>query len=117
MGQVGPIGVSRLAGWPGDLPATQGYIGTGGDMFRPTPRFAIPGPSLGTIAPPEDAIGFQWAPGQGGDTPGGGGAAMIGETFPVETAWIQNGLVIPRSAQGAHRPGTVGWVGSRRSRA
>jgi hypothetical protein len=114
-GPHGPIPVSRLAGWPGQLPASQGYIGTGGDEFRPRPRFAVPGPTIGTIAPPDDAIGAQWAPGQGGDTPGGGGAALIGMTQAVETSWIVDGFVVP--LRGAHQPGTVGFQGARRGRA
>jgi hypothetical protein len=116
MTQCGAIPMSRLAGWPGQLPAAQGYIGTGGGMFAPTPRsFVVPGPVIGTIAPASDDIGQQWAPGQGGDTPGGGGAALIGNTTAVETAWIVDGLVVPIVRP--HRPGSVGWQGSRRGRA
>ncbi len=99
------------------LPSSQGYIGTGGDAFRPMPVFAVAGPLIGTIAPASDAIGVQWAPGQGGDTPGGGGAALIGDTMPVETAWVQDGFVVPASVAVKHRPGTVGWISSRRGRA
>ena len=113
----GPQPISRLAGWHPQLPANQGYIGTGGAMFLPMPVFAVAGPPIGTIAPSSDAIGIQWAPGQGGDTPGGGGAAMIGETVAVETAWINDGLVVPASVAVKHQSGTVGWIGSRRSRA
>ena len=113
----GPQPISRLAGWPGELPGSQGYIGTGGDEFRPMPVFAMAGPLIGTIAPASDAIGVQWAPGQGGDTPGGGGAALIGSHVEVETAWVTDGFVVPISVLGPHKPGTVGFKSSRRSRA
>jgi hypothetical protein len=113
---AGPNPISRLAGWPGVLPASQGYIGTGGPMFQPVPKvFVIPGPVIGEIAPEADDIGIQWAPGQGGDTPGGGGAAMIGNTVEVETAWLVAGFVVP--IQQKHASGSVGWIGSRRGRA
>jgi hypothetical protein len=116
MGAYGPNPISRLAGWKPQLPASQGYIGTGGAMFVPNEKqFVVPGPIIGTIAPASDDIGQQWAPGQGGDTPGGGGAALIGNTTEVETAWIVDGLVVPVAQ--AHAAGTVGWVGSRRGKA
>lgn len=119
MAAVGPNPVSRAAARNPQMPANQGYFGTGGPEFVPPsrPAFSSPGPIIGTIAPPNLAIGVQWAPGQGGDTPGGGGAATAGQTFPVETAWVDNGLVVPMSSVIRHRPGTVGWVSSRRSRA
>jgi hypothetical protein len=116
MTACGVIQIARVAGNHPELPSSQGYIGTGGDMFRPRPRqFAIPGPRIGVVAPRSDWIGTQWAPGQGGDTPGGGGAALIGETTAVETAWIQNGLVTPTNV--SHAPGSVGFTGARRGRA
>ena len=116
MGACGAIPISRLAGSSPRLPSSEGYIGTGGREFVPhRMEFIVPGPAIGSIAPPTDAIGCQWAPGQGGDTPGGGGAALIGETMAVETAWLKDGFVVPVAL--VHAPGTVGWVGSRRARA
>ena len=116
-GAYGAVPISRLAGWAPEYPASQGYIGTGGPEFAPptAPVFELPGPVIGVVGPRSTWIGQQWAPGQGGDTPGGGGAALIGETHAVETAWVTNGAVTPQALQ--HRPGSVGFVGSRRSRA
>ena len=117
-GANGPISLSRATEASGmSYPGGQGYIGTGGDQFRPQsiPVFERPGPSIGTIGPRSTWIGAQWAPGQGGDTPGGGGAATQGELAPVGTLWILDGNVIPQALQ--HTPGTVGWVGSRRGAA
>ena len=116
MGACGAIPMSRLAGNSPRLPTSQGYIGTGGSAFVPNRVvFLVPGPAIGAVAPPRDDIGVQWAPGQGGDTPGGGGAAMIGQTRAVETAWIVDGLVVPNRQ--AHAPGSVGWIGTRRGKA
>jgi hypothetical protein len=116
MSACGAVPISRLAGWSPQMPAAQGYIATGGPMFRPNPIvFAMVTDPPFASGANLDAIGLQWAPGQGGSTPGGGGAAMIGETMAVETAWIQDGLVVPPTK--AHVPGTVGWMSSRRSRA
>lgn len=116
-GANGPSSRSRVTDPTGlQLPMSQGYIGTGGVQFTPVSErtFETPGPVLGTIGPRSTWIGEQWAPGQGGDTPGGGGAAMtFGMNQPVMTAWITDGNVTPLALQ--HRPGTVGFVGSRRS--
>jgi hypothetical protein len=107
----GSIPISRLAGGSPQLPNSQGYIGTGGSEFRPLPVFTVPGPPLNT-APMPPGIGAQCAPGQGGDTPGGGGASMIGEPVAVQCAWFQDGYVITPSR--IHVPGTVGYRGARR---
>jgi hypothetical protein len=108
MGANGPIPISRLAG-RGQLPAVQGFISIAG--FSPPARFEVPGPPLNHTLPPA-GIGPQWAPGAGGDTPGGGGA-FTGETAPVETAWFQDGYVVTPSK--IHNPGTVSARGPRRS--
>ena len=116
MGACGPIPVSRAAN-PVTLPAAQGYDSTQGLM--PAPFFRpVSGPPIGSMAPLSTWIGDQWAPGQGGDTPGGGGA---GETFggavPVTTSWLdKNGLVVPSALQ-RHVSGTVGFQGARRGKA
>lgn len=115
MGQIGPVPISRAAATNPQLPSYQGYVST--EQFAPTPRFIVPGPPLGVqvMAP---GIGMQWAPGQGGDTPGGGGASMIGMTQDVQTLLIQDGLVVPLGqVYGPHRPGTVGPTALRRGRA
>ncbi len=107
-GAFGPIQLSRACGPSPSMPASQGYIGTGGSQFGPQPVFTHPGPPDGIqVMPP--GYGIQFAPGQGGDTPGGGGNFM-GETAPVDTLWIVDGVVTPGMIQ--HKPGTVGWVGS-----
>lgn len=119
MGANGPTSMSRATDGDGlAMPDSEGYIGTGGDEFRPLPwpQFEVPGPAIGALPSRETWIGVQWAPGQGGDTPGGGGAAMtFGETQPVETAWITDGVVTTPAAM--HKPGSVGYSGARRSRA
>jgi len=116
MTACGTIALSRAA-VPIELPDAQGY--TSVQSFKPAPFFhPIPGPRIGVIAPPSSWIGDQWAPGQGGDTPGGGGAAeTFGECEPVATTWIdKNGLVVPGALQ-HHAPGSVGFQGARRGRA
>jgi len=47
------------------------------------------------------------------DVPGGG--VTWGMTTEVQTAWLANGYVVPPSQ--VNRPGSVGWVGSRRGKA
>jgi hypothetical protein len=97
------------------MPASQGYIGTGGSEFVPTLGALKFVPAAFRPAPKSDYIGMNWAPGQGGDTPGGGGAALIGETQQVDVAaWYSMGFVIPFNA--SHAPGAVG-AQSRRGRA
>ncbi len=110
-GAFGPIQLSRACGPSPMMPVSQGYIGTGGTTFMPTPRFVVPAPPLGIQQMPA-GYGVQFAPGQGGDTPGGGGT-VPGDVIPVQSAWIVDGTVMPLSIQ--HIPGTVGFVGSRRS--
>lgn len=111
MGADGPNPISRLAAPNPQMPSAQGFISI--QSFQPADfQRPKPGPLIGQAAARSTWIGFQWAPGQGGDTPGGGGAALIGQTMPVETAWINKGQVMPNALQ--HKPGTVGWVGSRR---
>ena len=117
MGQVGAIPISRLAGNHPIMPADQGFIGTGGDEFRPWPMFVAGAPLLGFAVPSPPGIGLQWAPGQGGDTPGGGGASTAGQHVAVETALLKDGLVVPTSQIYPHRPGSVAPSGPRRSRA
>ena len=114
-GASGTIQLSRACGPYPNLPASQGFIGTGGSMFMPQSQviFEQKGPLLGDQIEPH-GYGTQFAPGQGGDTPGGGGSVK-GETAAVRTNWINDGMVTPVALQ--HRPGSVGWVGSRRSRA
>lgn len=112
-GACGPVPISRAAAPNPQMPSNQGFVSI--QQFQPMPRNRAPGLVPLIYAPSQDAIGVQWAPGQGGDTPGGGGAACIGMFTAVDTAWIENGLVTPLPYQ--HLPGTVGFVGSRRSRA
>jgi hypothetical protein len=112
MGQVGAIPISRLAGNSPQLPNSQGYIGTGGSAFRPTPGFLVPAPPLGVAQEPQ-GYGMQFAPGQGGDTPGGGGN-FPGLNVGVATAWYTDGLVTPPAAT-YNEPGQVGARPSRRS--
>lgn len=114
-GQHGPVQLSRAAATALQMPAAQGFIGTGGVDFQPANRavFTVGGHIIGL--PAVVSYGPQFAPGQGADTPGGGGSCE-GTTMAVETRWLTNGRVVPAS-QLAHQPGTVGWVGSRRSRA
>src|SRR5580658_863363 len=107
-GIAGPVRLSRNAVHL-QLPGTQGYLSL---AHMPMPKWEAPvsGPRIGTIAPITDGIGMQWAPGQGGDTPGGGGAGMtFGQHVPVEVQGYKKGYIIPRSAYGAHKPGTVRW--------
>lgn len=113
---MGPNPISRAATRDPQMPQNQGYFGTGGPEFVPLPYaiFDLPGPVIGTVAPASLGIGTQWAPGQGGDTPGGGGAATRGMTHAVETGWIKDGYVVPAGKVVHHAPGTVSWVGSRR---
>ena len=108
---AGPIQLSRVCGPGLDLPYSQGYVGTGGDSFRPNPRvYVVPGPGINR-APMPPGNGPQWAPGQGGDTPGGGGQ-VLGQLSAVQTLWITEGIVTPQALQ--HKPGTIGFTGSRR---
>lgn len=114
MGASGPIALSRGV-VKMQMPATQGWIMVGGE---PPPKFEAPhpGPRIGTAAPRSSWIGYQWAPGQGGDTPGGGGAALPGGMSQApELVWDLKGYIIPKSQVRRHNPGSVGWVGSRRS--
>ena len=113
-GAFGPNPISRAAAPNPQLPSSQGYIGTGGDMFRPVPRFVVPGPPDGLQVAPA-GWGVQFAPGQGGDTPGGGGS-VAGETHGIATAWYTDGLVTPPTDI-PNRPGQVGARPSRRSNA
>lgn len=115
MGASGPNPISRAAAPNPQLPYMQGWISPASDQPAPFGH-PMPGPLIGVIGPRTTWIGYQWAPGQGGDTPGGGGAATAGQTIAVQTQWFKNGLVIPMSQQ-PHVSGTVGWVGTRRSRA
>lgn len=113
MTAMGAVPISRAAALDPQLPASQGYFGVGGPEFLPQGKvFVVPGMPIGSIAPPTLAIGVQWAPGQGGDTPGGGGAATLGQTTEVTTAWYVDGIV--QAPRQAHKPGTVGPVGYRR---
>lgn len=115
-GWDGPVVLSRATGSGPEMPAAQGYFATGGEEFRPTPGVFVPG----RVPPPPsganlNGIGVPWAPGQGGDTPGGGGAGMIGERRAVDTSgWITNGFVQPLDF--SHAPGSVG-ASSRRGKA
>jgi len=115
MSACGPNPISRAAARDPRMPASQGYIGTGGREFLPTPGVFKFTPVPYRFAPVSDWIGNHWAPGQGGDTPGGGGAALIGETQQVDVSkWYNQGYVTPYSASRA--PGSVG-AQSRRGRA
>ncbi len=110
--QAGPIPLSRAAPRM-QLPGTQPWVPQWG-IPVPKDLAPIPGPRIGTRD--HEKLGYQFAPGQGADTPGAGGAGVPGgETAPVETLWFWNGYVIPQSKWGPHPPGTVGWIGSRRS--
>lgn len=113
---MGPNPISRLAGNNPQFPSSQGYIGTGGPQFQPLPKqlFSVPGPPIGVMTAPA-GWGTQFAPGQGGDTPGGGGSCA-GNTQGIETAWYTDGLVTPPMAT-YNKPGQVGARPSRRSRA
>jgi hypothetical protein len=118
--------ISRAAARDPQMPAAQGYIATGGDQFRPNPASFAPGrrqpPASGANL---NGIGIPWAPGQGGDTPGGGGAGEIGNTVAVDvSSWYNDGFVTPFNA--SHAPGSVGaksrrgnagqrWPGTRSS--
>ena len=100
------------------MPASQGFIGTGGAQFRPmtAQAFEEPGTRIGTTGARSTWIGDQFAPGQGGPTPGGGGfGAGMGQDQAVQTLWVLDGNVIPQALQ--HQPGHIGWVGSRRGAA
>ena len=111
MAAVGPVSLSRAA-HPLTLPAAQGWIMTSG---QPPPSYEapIPGPVIGVAG--HRGYGYQWAPGQGGDTPGAGGAGVPGgDTSVVTQDAIVRGYAIPASVT-AHVPGTVGWIGVRRS--
>jgi hypothetical protein len=114
MGASGPNPISRLA-VPPMLPGDQPWQGVQGLAANPDTR-PIPGPPYG-VAPSRDTwIGAQFAPGQGGDTPGAGGfGAGMGNTTPPQTQWVVDGYIVPQSQQGPHNPGWVSWVGSRRS--
>jgi len=100
-GANGPIPISRLAAPNPQLPSSQGYVSV--QQFQPQPMAypATSGPLIGT------------APGVVADVPGGG--VTWGMTTEVQTAWLANGYVVPPSQ--VHRPGSVGWVGSRRGKA
>lgn len=109
---AGPVQLSRAAPRL-SLPGTQPWWGVSG---YPPPAFERPlsGPVIGVAG--HAGIGYQFAPGQGGDTPGGGGAAVPGGmTQAVEYTGEVKGFVLPRSAGRRHVPGTVGWIGARRS--
>ena len=113
-GANGPIPISRLAGTAPQLPASQGYFGTGGREFAPLPQQVFELPGMALFDAPVPGIGVQFAPGQGGDTPGGGGSYW-GEPYGVDTDWIIDGYVNPSALQPRNRPGSVGFQGSRRS--
>lgn len=112
MAACGPVSLSRAA-HPLSLPGSQPWVNI---AFQPPPASERPisGPVIGVAG--HAGIGYQFAPGQGGDTPGGGGAAVPGGlTYAVEYTGEVKGFVLPRSAGALHRPGEVGWVGARRS--
>ena len=112
-GAFGPSAISRAAGSGPMYPAAQGYVGTGGDEFRPLPQQVFELPGRAAFDAPVPGIGIQFAPGQGGDTPGGGGS-FRGEVVAVPTTWIIDGYVNPSALQPRNRPGQVGFQGSRR---
>lgn len=113
-GPHGPISYSRAA-HPLSLPQDQPYTLPSG-MPPPVTERPMPGPLIGVAG--HIGIGYQWAPGQGGATPGGGGAALPGGLTRAETQdWTIQGFVIPKTSSARHTPGTVGWVGTRRSEA
>lgn len=96
------------------MPSAQGFITIQGRQ-PPAEETPVSGPRIGTVGPRSSWIGTQWAPGQGGDTPGGGGAATQGMTEAVTTAWMVDGYVQPPKK--AHVGGQVRWQGSRRGNA
>jgi hypothetical protein len=115
-GANGPIPFTRCG--PIELPAAQGFRGVYGEQFRPAPSlvFTVGGPAIGTMAPATMYLGPPFAPGQGGDTPGGGGA-IPGLHDEVQTDWLVDGAVNPQAI--AHPPGVTSWTSSpaRRARA